>query len=68
LGQPITNTGHLERVHFYMTFQKDEAKVFYCGLSRCALLTLDVEPMLVEDVEDTYYNGMMLLLGLATED
>jgi len=51
-----------------VTFQKDEAKIIHCGSSECALLCLEVELMLVEDVEDPYYNGVMLLLGLATED
>ena len=50
-----------------MTFQKDEAKIIHCGSSECALLCLEVELMLVEDVEDPYYNGVMLLLGLAAE-
>ena|SRR5882724_941229 len=46
----------------------DEAEIFYHGLSGHALLSLEVEPMLVEDGEVPYYNGMMLLLGLATDD
>src|SRR5882724_6818105 len=67
-GQPIMNTGHLDGDHFYVTFQEDEARIIYCGSSECALLSLEVEPMLVEDVEDLYYNGMILLLDLASKD
>jgi len=37
-------------------------------LSKHAFISLEVELMLAEDVEDPYYNGMMLLLGLAAED
>src|SRR5882724_9929854 len=67
-GQPITNTGHLDGVHFYVTFQEDEAQILCHGLSECALLGLEVEPILVENVENQYYNGVMLLLGLSAED
>src|SRR5882724_10186450 len=67
-GQPVMNTSHLDGVHFYMTFQEDEAGILYHGLSEHALLSLEVEPMLVEDVEALYYNGVMLLLGLVAKD
>ena len=67
-GWPVTNASHLDGVHFYATFQKDEAEILYHGLSECAFLGLEVELMLVEDIKDLYYNGVMWLLSLATED
>ena len=62
------NASYLDRIHLYMTFQKDEAEILYCHLSKCALLGPEVEPMLAEDVKNMHYNGVVLLLGLATED
>jgi len=35
------NTGYFDRVHFYMTFQKDEAEILYHGLSKSALLSFE---------------------------
>src|SRR5882724_6615156 len=67
-GWPVMNTSHLDGVHFYVTFQEDEVEILYCGLSKCAFLSLEVELMLVEDIEDLYYNGVMLLLSLAAKD
>src|SRR5882672_445328 len=67
-GQPVTNTGHFDQIHLYMAFRKDETKVLYCGLSESALLSLEVEPMFVEDVQDPYYDCMVFLLGLASKD
>jgi len=61
-GWPIKNTSHLNGVHFYATFQEDEAERLYHGSSKHALLGLEVELILAEDVKDIYYNGMMLLL------
>ena len=43
-------------------------KILYHGLSKGALLCLKVESMLSEDVEDSYYDSVVLLLGLATTD
>jgi len=37
-------------------------------LSEHALLSFEVELMLVEDVKDPFYNGVAVLLGLAAED
>jgi len=51
-----------------MTFQEDEAKVFNCGLLEGALLHFEVETVLMEDVEDSYYNLVMLFFGLTTKD
>jgi len=65
-GRPVTNTGHLDGVHFYVTFLNDEAEILHHALLKCAL-GLEVKQMSVEDVEDPYYNGMVLLLGLPTE-
>jgi len=49
----------LDRIHLYMTFRQDEAEILYHGLSECAFLSLEVEPMSAEDVEGPYYNGMI---------
>ena len=38
------------------------------GSSEHAFLSLEVELMLAENVEDLYYNGVMLILGLAAKD
>src|SRR5882672_8826494 len=62
------DTGYFDRIHLYATFQKDEAKILDCGLSECALLGLEVKPMSAEDVQDPYYNGMVFLFCLTTED
>src|SRR5882672_3571887 len=62
------DTGYFDRIHLYATFQKDEAKILDCGLSECALLSLEVEPMFAEDVQDPYYNGMVFVLCLAAKD
>jgi len=51
-----------------MTFNKDETEVLYHGLSKSALLSLEIEPMFVEDVQDLYYDCMVFLLSLATKD
>jgi len=59
------NTGYFDRVHFYMTFQKDEAEILYHGLSKSALLSFEIDLMLPKDVEDLYHDGMVLFLGLA---
>ena len=67
-GHPVVNTHHLDGIHLHLTFQKNEAKILYCGLLECALLGLKVELMLVEDVNDPHYNGVVLLLGLAVKD
>jgi len=66
-GQPVPNTSHLDGVHLYATFQEDEAEILYHGFPKHALLSLEVEPMLAEDVKDQSYNGIMLFLGLATK-
>ena len=62
------DTSHFDRIHLYMTFQKDEPKILYHGLPECALLGLEVELVSVEDVQDPYHNGMVFLLHLATEN
>src|SRR5882724_3051982 len=67
-GWPVMNSSHLDGVHFYATFQEDEAEILHYGSSEHAFLSLEVEPMIVEDVEDLYYNGMMLLLSLTAGD
>jgi len=51
-----------------MTFRQDEAEILYCGLSECAFLGLEVEPVFVEDVQDLYYDGMVFLFCLAAKD
>jgi len=35
---------------------------------KSALLSLEIEPMFVEDVQDLYYDCMVFLLSLATKD
>jgi len=62
------DASHFDRIHLYVTFQKDETEILYHGLSKCALLGLEVEPMFVEDVQDLYYDGVVFLLHLATKD
>ena len=32
-GWPVTNTSHLNGIHFHATFREDEAEILYCGLS-----------------------------------
>jgi len=66
-GWPVMNTSHLDGVYFYVTFQEDKAEILYCGSSENAFLSLEVEPMLSEDVEDLCYNGVLLLLSLAAK-
>jgi len=51
-----------------MTFQEDEAKVFDHGLFKGALLCLEVEMVLAEDVKDSYYNLVMLFFSLTAEN
>jgi len=46
------DAGYFDRIHLYVTFQQDEAEIFYCGLSECAFLGLEVEPMFGEDIQD----------------
>src|SRR5882724_5466058 len=67
-SRPVVDASHFDRIHLYMTFQKDEPEILYCGLSECALLSFEVEPMSEEDVQDPYHNGMVFLLCLATEN
>src|SRR5467141_2105605 len=61
------DAGYFDRIHLYATFQQNEAEILYYGLSKCALLSLKVEPMFAEDVQDPYYNSMVFLLCLATK-
>src|SRR5882672_4029909 len=42
--------------------------ILYCGLSKCALLSLEVEPMFSEDVQNPYHDGMVFHFCLATKD
>ena len=51
-----------------MTFWEDEADVLNCGLFQGALLCFEVEMVLMEDVEDSNYNLMMLFFSLTTEN
>jgi len=51
-----------------VTFQEDEAKVLNCGLFKGELLCFEVEMVLMEDVEDSYYNLMMLFFSLTAEN
>ena len=50
-----------------MTFWEDEAKVFNCGVFKGALLHFEVEMVLMEDVNDSYYNLVMLFFSLTTK-
>src|SRR5882724_8455862 len=51
-----------------MTFQEDEAEVLNHGLFEGALLCFEVEMVLTEDVEDLYYNLVMLFFSLTAEN
>src|SRR5882724_12377161 len=62
------DASHFDRIHLYTTFQKDEPEILYHGLPKCELLSLEVELMSAEDVQDLYHNGMVFLLCLATEN
>jgi len=50
------------------TFRQDEAEILYRGLSEHSFLGLEVEPMSAEDVQDPYYDGMVLLFCLTAKD
>ena len=67
-GWPVTNASYFDRVHLHPIFWKDKTKILYCGLSEHAFLSFKVELMPAEDIQDPYYDDMVLLLGLATED
>ena len=49
-GWPVTNASYFDGIHLHSTFQEDQTEALYCGLSECAFLSLEVEPMPAEDV------------------
>ena len=51
-----------------MTFQEDEAKLLNHGLFKGPLLHFEVEMVLMEDVEDSYYILMKLFFSLTAEN
>src|SRR5882724_6173341 len=66
--QPVLDACNLNWVHLYVAFGEDESKVFNLRLLKDTFLRFEVKSVFPKDVEDLYYDGVVLLFHPATED
>ena len=58
--RPVLDPGNINGIHLYPSFRENYAQIFNCGALKCAFLHLEVEPMLLEYVQDSGHDLLMV--------